>query len=258
MAIVKDDEFVVARGDGARRVGRAGTEYIDAKGGLWYCAVGHGRAEIADAAREQMRDAGRLRHLRRHRQPAGARAGRARIGDRPDARTARCSSAAAGRTRSTPPASWRAATGTRSAGPARRIIVHRDRRYHGMNAYGTQPGRDPGEPRASAPWSADIAGVPTDDTEALAELFERDGDRIAAFIGEPVIGAGGVFHPRRRLLAARARAVQQARRAADRRRGDLRDSAGSASGSAASASASSPTWSPAPRASRPATSRSAP
>ena len=32
-----------------------GREYIDARGGLWYCAAGHGRAEIADAAAAQMR-----------------------------------------------------------------------------------------------------------------------------------------------------------------------------------------------------------
>ena len=34
----------------------AGKRYFDATAGLWYCNVGHGRAEIADAAAAQMRD----------------------------------------------------------------------------------------------------------------------------------------------------------------------------------------------------------
>src|SRR5947207_2444403 len=50
MATVKDGEFVVVRGEGARVWDEQGREYVDAKGGLWYCAVGHGRGEIADAA----------------------------------------------------------------------------------------------------------------------------------------------------------------------------------------------------------------
>ena len=56
MATVKDGEFVVARGEGARVWDEQGREYVDAKGGLWYCAVGHGRGEIADAAAAQMRE----------------------------------------------------------------------------------------------------------------------------------------------------------------------------------------------------------
>ena len=57
MASVKDDgELVIARGRGARVWDEGGREYIDAKGGLWYCAIGHGRGEVADAAAAQMRE----------------------------------------------------------------------------------------------------------------------------------------------------------------------------------------------------------
>src|SRR5205814_6447401 len=31
-----------------------GNRYLDATAGLWFCNVGHGRAEIADAVRDQM------------------------------------------------------------------------------------------------------------------------------------------------------------------------------------------------------------
>ena len=53
MAVVKDHELVIARGDGARVWDEQGREYVDARAGLWYCAVGHGRTEIAEAAAAQ-------------------------------------------------------------------------------------------------------------------------------------------------------------------------------------------------------------
>lgn len=46
---------VFVRGRGATLVDAAGKEYIDAFSGLWNVNVGHGRAELAEAAAEQMR-----------------------------------------------------------------------------------------------------------------------------------------------------------------------------------------------------------
>ena len=54
MGAVDGNEFVVTRGEGARVWDSAGREYLDASAGLWFCSVGHGRAEIADAAAAQM------------------------------------------------------------------------------------------------------------------------------------------------------------------------------------------------------------
>jgi adenosylmethionine-8-amino-7-oxononanoate aminotransferase len=194
MAVVKDDEFVVARGDGALVWDEQGAEYVDAKGGLWYCAVGHGRTEIADAAREQM----------------ATLAGYDIFGNtanRPALELAERVSAIAPMTNGAVFFGSGGSDAVDTAGKlARRywhalgrsqktVIVHRDRSYHGMNAYGTSLAGIPANAEGFGSLVPDIAGVPTDDTDAVAELFERDGDRIAAFIGEPVIGAGGVFHP---------------------------------------------------------------
>ena len=44
----------IVRGDGAIVWDDAGNRYVDAMASLWYCNVGHGRAEIADAVREQL------------------------------------------------------------------------------------------------------------------------------------------------------------------------------------------------------------
>src|SRR5213595_17431 len=55
MAAVKDDEFVVARGEGIWVYDEDGNRYLDATASLWYCNVGHGRTEIADAVARQLR-----------------------------------------------------------------------------------------------------------------------------------------------------------------------------------------------------------
>src|SRR3954464_4916548 len=45
---------VFVEGKGARLRDSDGREYIDGTCGLWVCPVGHGRAELAEAARRQM------------------------------------------------------------------------------------------------------------------------------------------------------------------------------------------------------------
>ncbi|MFN2628371.1 MAG: aspartate aminotransferase family protein [Gaiellaceae bacterium] len=50
-----EQPIVWARGEGALLWDADGNEYVDGTCGLWQCAVGHGRAELADAAAEQMR-----------------------------------------------------------------------------------------------------------------------------------------------------------------------------------------------------------
>jgi adenosylmethionine-8-amino-7-oxononanoate aminotransferase len=49
---------VWARGDGAMLFDAEGREYIDGLAGLWNVVLGHGRHELADAAREQMASLG--------------------------------------------------------------------------------------------------------------------------------------------------------------------------------------------------------
>ena len=39
----------LVRGEGARVWDEDGKEYVDGMASLWYCAIGHGRAEMADA-----------------------------------------------------------------------------------------------------------------------------------------------------------------------------------------------------------------
>ncbi len=55
MRNVVGNELILDRGEGAWVWDRAGRRYYDATASLWYCNVGHGRDELADAAARQMR-----------------------------------------------------------------------------------------------------------------------------------------------------------------------------------------------------------
>ena len=54
MAAIRDREFVLSRGEGVWLFDEAGKRYLDGSASLWYCNIGHGRTEIADAVAEQM------------------------------------------------------------------------------------------------------------------------------------------------------------------------------------------------------------
>src|SRR5258708_133460 len=54
MALVRGNEFVVARGGGGWIYDEDGNRYVDGSASLWYCNVGHGRQEIADVVARQM------------------------------------------------------------------------------------------------------------------------------------------------------------------------------------------------------------
>lgn len=49
------ERVVMVSGDGCRLTDSTGRSYLDATGGLWLAQIGHGRAELADVAAAQMR-----------------------------------------------------------------------------------------------------------------------------------------------------------------------------------------------------------
>jgi putrescine---pyruvate transaminase len=194
MAVVKDDELVLVRGRGARVWDDTGKEYIDARAGLWYSAVGHGRSEIADAAAAQMRELAAFDMFgSTANRPAIELADRvAAIAPIPDAAVFFTT----GGSDAVDTAGKLALRYWNAVGrPEKRVIVHRERSYHGMNAYGTSLAGIPSNREGIGELIHDVASVGSDDVDALEVLFAERGDTIAAFIGEPVIGAGGIFHP---------------------------------------------------------------
>ena len=53
-AVESGGELVIDRGEGAHVWDEQGRRYLDATAALWYCNVGYGREEIAEAAYRQM------------------------------------------------------------------------------------------------------------------------------------------------------------------------------------------------------------
>src|SRR4051812_14947260 len=56
MSAVRERALTIVRGEGALVWDDAGREYVDVTAALWFCNIGHGRAELADAAARQMRE----------------------------------------------------------------------------------------------------------------------------------------------------------------------------------------------------------
>jgi putrescine aminotransferase len=195
MAVVKDAEVVIARGDGAVVWDEQGREYIDARAGLWYCAVGHGRGEIADAAADQMRRLAAYDTFERlANRPALDLADRvAELSPLDDAAVFFTS----GGSESVDTAAKLARRYWHALGsPEKQVIVHRRHAYHGMNAYGTSLAGIPSNREGFGTLIPGVAVVSDEDPAELGALLEARAGEVAAFIGEPVIGAGGILHPR--------------------------------------------------------------
>ena len=56
MAAVRGSEIVISRGEGVWLWDEYGHRYLDGSASLWYCNVGHGRVEIANAVAAQMKE----------------------------------------------------------------------------------------------------------------------------------------------------------------------------------------------------------
>jgi adenosylmethionine-8-amino-7-oxononanoate aminotransferase len=196
MHVVKDREIVIASGDGALITDTNGKTYIDATAALWFCNVGYGRKEIADAVAEQMTRLHGYSSFGAYTTDATLRAA-----DRLTALSPMPNSVvflASGGSDAIDTAGKLARRYWDVVGkPNKTLMVSREHAYHGMHALGTSLG---GMPIMQAgyggePFVNEVVRVPAMDVEAVARLFEQRRDEIALFVGEPVIGAGGVIPP---------------------------------------------------------------
>ena len=196
MHVVADREIVMVSGEGCVLTDTEGREYIDATAALWYCNVGYGRREIADAVAAQLTKLNAYSSFGAYTTEASlAVADRlASMAPFPDAVVFLGS----GGSDAIDTAAKLARRYWDVMGkPEKRVIVSREHAYHGMHVMGTalvgMPAMRNGY--GDAPMVGDVAQVPAMDVDAVARLFEARGSEIAAFIGEPVIGAGGVIPP---------------------------------------------------------------
>ncbi|HEX9066910.1 MAG TPA: aspartate aminotransferase family protein [Streptosporangiaceae bacterium] len=196
MAALAGHAITITGGQGSTVFGADGRAYLDALASLWYCNVGYGRTELAEAAAAQMREIAGFQTFEFYsNKPAEALCQRiAGIAPMPGAKvflTPGGGSDAVDTAGKLARAYWRAV-----GEPARQVIISRSHAYHGMNAYGTSLGGIPLLTETYAPLVSQVEQVPWDDAEALEKTIELAGDsRVAAFFCEPVIGAGGVYPP---------------------------------------------------------------
>ena len=190
----------IVRGDGALVWDADGNELIDGMASLWYCAVGHGRAEINDAVHAQMSQIASYSCFDPFtNEPAERLADHLhQIAPMPDSRVFLCGSGS----EAIDSAMKLARIAHVQAGqPQRKLIISRERGYHGVayggtSAQGIAPNRE-----NFGPFVGDVIQVAADDIEALAGVMAAHSDTIAAVITEPVQGAGGIYPPPENYLA---------------------------------------------------------
>jgi putrescine aminotransferase len=202
MGRVQEHATTIVRGEGAVVWDDGGREYIDATGGLWFCNVGHGRAEIADAAAQQMRELAAYHTFGPFTNPRAEELA-TRVAALSPVEAAKVFLTSGGGSDSIDTAGKLARAYWNVLGrPDKQAIISRNLAYHGVNAYGTSLGGIPANAAAFGRLVLDVEQVTWDDAEALAAAIDRIGaDRVAAFVCEPVIGAGGVLPPPAGYLA---------------------------------------------------------
>jgi len=203
------DHFVsIARGKGALLWDTDGNEYVDAMASLWYCAVGHGRREIAEAVGEQVATLAAYSCFEPFTNPPAEALTERLVGltPIPDARVFLCGSGS----EAIDTAMKLSRLAHVMAGhPERTLIISRGRGYHGTNYGGTSAQGIAPNREGYGPLVPEVVQVPSDDVEALSVLMTERADELAAVITEPVQGAGGVHPPTEGYLADLRRLCDQ-------------------------------------------------
>jgi putrescine---pyruvate transaminase len=194
-AVETGGELVVDRGEGVHVWDEEGKRYVDATAALWYCNVGYGREEIAEAA-----------HLQLSKLPSYSTFGN--LSNRPAIelaeRVASFAPVEGSKVFLTSGGSDSIDTATKMArrywqllGQSERtLLITREHAYHGMHVAGTSLAGIEANAAGHGPLVGDVVKVAWDSPAALREAIELAGaERVAAFFCEPVIGAGGVFAP---------------------------------------------------------------
>jgi putrescine---pyruvate transaminase len=195
MAYVPGHEVTLVSGEGSWVTDDRGRRYLDASASLWYCNVGHGRGELADAAAAQMRRLAGYHTFDVFTNPPARELAR-RLTESPPTGPGSAAFFTSGGSEAVDTAAKLVRRYWEACGqPRRRILVAREGAYHGMAAYGTSlagiaPNRD-----GWGPLVREVVHVDADDPEALGDVVEAHPGEVAGFFGEPVRGAGGVYPP---------------------------------------------------------------
>lgn len=205
------DPLIIASGSGVRIRDIEGREYIDGLSGLWNVNIGHGRGDVADTAAQQMKTLAYFSGYAGSATIPSIRLAERLIGLAPGMAAVFFTSGGAEANESafkTARYYWRAL-----GKPEKTKIISRIHGYHGvtlqaMSATGISAYWKMFEPRvpgfvhvptcypyrfqSANPGETPGAGA----ARELEQTILREGpDTVAALIGEPIQGAGGVIYP---------------------------------------------------------------
>jgi putrescine---pyruvate transaminase len=195
MGAVEGAPFALERAHDVWVWDEQGRRYLDATASLWCANLGHGRPEIAAAVERQLRTLDSYSIFGDFANgPAMDLADRlAALAPAPGSRVFLGS----GGGDAIDTAAKLARTHFQLAGQRERVhLIAREHGYHGTHGFGTSVGGIAPNLIGWGPLVPDVSRVPYDSVDALADEIERLGpQRVAAFLCEPVIGAGGVRLP---------------------------------------------------------------
>ena len=194
MSAVNQDRLVFVRGEGSHLWDRDGNKYFDGPASLWYCNIGHGRGEIADAVAQQIRRLESYSSFGRFTTDVTLELAD-RVASLLPIRNAKILLTSGGSDGIDLAAKLVRRYWSAVGRPGKTGIVTRDLAYHGLHAYGTSITGILANQDGIGKLVSDVHTVPTHDLTALAALFAEHGDRIGAFFSEPVMGTGGVIAP---------------------------------------------------------------
>lgn len=197
MPSVIGQQLTIAEGEGSYVTTTDGRTLFDGTAGLWHANIGHGRTEMADAARDQMMVLETYhvfgRFLNNRAVELAERL--ARLAPFDGAKVILNS----GGSDSVDQACKLARRHWQAAGKAgKKTILSREFSYHGLHAFGTsiaglEFNREGYGTDSLVPETARIS---VHDIDAVEREIQRIGaDNIAAIITEPVLGTGGVIPP---------------------------------------------------------------
>jgi len=195
MGAVSRQQLVLTRGLGAYVWDGEGRRYLDATAALWYSNIGHGRPEIADAVADQLRRLDAYSIFGDYANEPSIELAE-RLSDLAPVPGSKVFLGAGGGDAVDTAAKIARRYHTERGEPGRMHLIGREHGYHGTHGIGTSVGGIPANQEGFGALVPDTSSVAYDDPAALLAEIERVGaDRVAAFICEPVIGAGGVHPP---------------------------------------------------------------
>jgi putrescine aminotransferase len=193
------DFLTIVRGEGALVWDSEGRRYVDAMASLWYCAVGHGRRELNEAASAQM---GRIAAYNAFdaftNEPAEELT--ALVAERSPMSGSRVFLTSSGSEAVDTSIKLARLVASLGGHRERHVVVSRMHAYHGVTYGGLSSSGLPPNREHFGPYLANERVAHDDIAEAEA-LFARRGDEIAVVLCEPVQGAGGVRPPAPGYLA---------------------------------------------------------